>query len=542
MKRLLKRVLGSELLLQFAFFLSLAIYLQTISFSFVYDDFAIIVLNPWLASWHGLTQMFLYHSWAFTDVPQPARHYRPVFLVWLWVVQHVFSPSPGWYHLCSIFTHLLAVYLAYRLAKVLLKDQLGAAIAVLLFAVHPTKVEGVSWIAAATEPLMAVFFFAAVLAYIRSRESVRHRWCWTLASFFCALAALLTKETAVVLPGIILAYELLFVSSEVSRHRLLRLAALVSPYVLADAIWFCARFLVLHGAGENAIPASIKVTLLTSPLAFWLYIRQLLWPVNLSALYPEASVSQFSMVHTVIPAAAFLVLGAAYWVWSRRIPELKFAAIWFLLTLAPVIMGFAWIQLHDRHLYLPSFAAALVAAIAIRRARWPASANHDQVQVAATLAIALVMSVISANEARVWDSELTVFARAASVSPTNIEAVEMLAHVQSDNGQPQLALATLNHALQLRPDSARLAVGLANQYFGQGDYVHARPLLEKLTKAENPDYRATALYKLSVMELRQNHLDAAESLLRAAINAAPDSAGYRRSLDILQRTKSARAF
>lgn len=158
MKRLLKRVLGSELLLQFAFFSSLAIYLQTISFSFVYDDFAIIVLNPWLASWHGLTQMFLHHSWAFTDVPQPARHYRPVFLVWLWVVQHVFSPSPGWYHLCSIFTHLLAVYLAYRLAKVLLKDQLGAAIAVLLFAVHPTKVEGVSWIAAATEPLMAVFF------------------------------------------------------------------------------------------------------------------------------------------------------------------------------------------------------------------------------------------------------------------------------------------------------------------------------------------------------------------------------------------------
>jgi Tfp pilus assembly protein PilF len=544
MKKTTGRIPGSEILLQFALFGSLAVYIQTINFSFVYDDFAIIVLNRWLASWHGLTQMFLNHSWAFSDNYSPPRHYRPIFLVWLWVVQHVFSPSPGWFHLCTIFIHLLAVALAYLLAKRLLKDSLSAAMAALLFAAHPTKVESVAWIAAGTEPLMAAFFFAAILGYIRARESTRHGWVWMLASFLCALAALLTKETAAVLPGILLAYELLFARPGENKPRFLRLAGWLSPYVLADAIWLGARFIVLHGAGEAAIPASMKSTLLTAPVAFWLYVRQLLWPVNLSALYPKTAVNQISVSQTLVPVAGLLVLGAAYWAWARRSAVLKFGAIWFLLTLTPTIVGFAWIQLHDRHLYLPSFAVALAAAVAVRQVRWPSFglASREHVQVAATLAIAVVMLAMSANETRFWSSELALFTRAAALSPANPEAVEMLAHAEGDSGQQQLALATLTQGLQKQPDSARLTFALGTFYFGKGDYAHARPLLERVTRAANPDYRATALYDLSVIEMGENHRDIAESLLRAAIDTAPGVDGYRRALANLQASNPVHAY
>ena len=541
MKKPSGHFLSSEFLLQCTLFSGLAIYLQTVNFTFVYDDFAMIVMNRWMESWHGLPQMFLHHSWAFSDTYQPARHYRPVFLVWLWMVQHVFSASPGWFHLCSIFTHLLAVYLAYRVAMVLLKDPLGASMAALLFAVHPTKVESVSWIAAATEPLMAVFFFAAFLAYLRWRESTRRGWIWALASFVCALAALLTKETAVVLPGVILAYELLLGSWREKRPSWPRLAGLISPFVLADATWLLMRSLVFHGAGAGDVPASMKSTLLTAPVALWLYIRQLVWPVNLSALYPETAVTQFSVMHTVLPVAGLVVLGAGYWMWARHRPVLQFAAIWFLFTLAPVVAGFSWVQLHDRHLYLPSFGVALAAAVAMRQLRWPGAANREQAQVAATLAIALVLAGISAGEARVWDSELTVFTRAVSVSPLNAEAVDMLAHAQCDNGHPELALQTLNHALELQPESERLMFSLGSQYFHYADYADARPLLEKLARSGNRDYRASALYDLSVLEMRQNHLDAAESLLNAAIQAAPNVAGFRRAMIALQHAKAARA-
>jgi protein O-mannosyl-transferase len=534
------RFLNADFLLRVALFATLAVYLQTITFSFVYDDFGAIVLNPWLSSWHGLAQIFQHDVSAYSDMPIPARHYRPVFLVWLWIVQHVFAPTPGWYHLCSIFTHLVAVALAYKLAVTLLKNELQAAVAVVLFAMHPTKVEAVTWISAASDPLMAVFFFLTVLTYIRFRESTHRRAWWIVASFLCAVAALLTKETAVVLPGIILAYEWLFQKPAEGKRRVLQLAAFVFPYVLADGLWFYARFLVLHGAGDGAIPASVKTTLLTAPAAFWLYVRQLVRPFHLSPLYPYATVNQFSVLHTAFPVAALLVLAAFYFVWSRKNAVLKFAAVWFLLTIAPVTFGFTWIQLHDRHLYLPSFAAALMAATAIGQLKWPTSPNRERIQIAAVLCIALAMSAISAKEARVWDSELTLFTRAVNVSPDNIEAVTLLSEAQANNGQRQLAMETLQHSLESHPNSERLVFTLGNSYYQMEDFPRARPLLERVARsATSVDYRSRALYDLSMIELKQNHYDAAEALLKAAVQVAPSVTGYQRLLGDLQRNQLA---
>ena len=199
------RWLHREAPLRVAFYSLLAVYLQTVTFDFVYDDHVAILLNPWLDSWSGLKHIFTGQLWGFSDAFIPARHYRPMYLAWLWLVQHLFTQAPGWFHLCALFTHLLAVYLAYRFARALLHDDLAAAIAAACFAIHPTKVEGVAWITAATEPLQAIFVFAALLTYLRSRESKQHAAPWTLASFLFCLAALMTKETAVVLPAIMVA-------------------------------------------------------------------------------------------------------------------------------------------------------------------------------------------------------------------------------------------------------------------------------------------------------------------------------------------------
>jgi tetratricopeptide (TPR) repeat protein len=539
MRRLLKRFLGEDLLVRLAIFATLATYLQTVNFAYIYDDFPAIVMNPWLSSWRGLVQIFAHHSWGFIDGGSiSARHYRPVFLLWLWMIQHVFSPSPGWYHLCSVLVHLVAIVLAHRLAKILLQDELGAAIATVLFAAHPTKVEAVSWISAASDPLMAVFFFGTILTYIRARESVSHRSPWFVASFLCALAALFTKESAVVLPGVIFAYECFFRKSSQGKRSFSSLVLLVFPYLAADFLWFFIRSLMVRGFTDSAIPSSIKVTLLTSPIAFWLYIRQLAWPVNLSALYPDVSVDHFSLIHTVLPVVAFLAMAAIYYRYAQSVAVLKFAATWFLLTLVPTIAGFTWIQLHDRHLYLPSFGVALMAAVAIRKLKWPAFENCEQLQVAFVLVIALVLVVISAIETRAWCSELTVFSRAVRIAPDNTEGISMLARAQFDAGNPELAFQTLQQALQRQPNSERLTFLLARKYYERGDYPHARPLLEKLARSPIvPEDRSEAFFELSMIELRDGHNVSAESLLRAAIQVAPKNAGYRHVLDHLQQAR-----
>ena len=139
--------------------------------------------------------------------------------------------------------------------------------------------------------------------------------------------------------------------------------------------------------------------------------------------------------------------------------------MWFLLTIIPVVGEFQWVQLHDRHLYLPSFAVALMLAVALRQIRWTASVPAESAQAALALALVLVMAVLSAREVRVWDSDLSVFTRAVQLAPTNPEAIDLLAEAQFYGGQKEQALGTLQRGLQLAPNSDRLTFSLGTYYY-----------------------------------------------------------------------------
>ncbi len=535
------RWLNSEAPLRVAFYAVIAVYLQTVTFDFVYDDHAAIQLNRWLDSWSGLRHIFTGQLWGFSDAFIPARHYRPFELAWLWVVSHLFAPAPGWFHLAALFMHLVAVYLAYRLAKALLNDDLGAACAAGLFAIHPTKVETVAWITAATEPLQAIFIFGALLAYLDSRDSKTNAGKWVLVSFFCCLAALLTKETAVVVPAIILALEI-WMPAGGRQQSALRIARAAVPSLLAVAIFLVARTAVLHGLGEWVIPGSPMTVLFTAPTAFWLYVRQILWPVRLSILYPITVIDHFSGRQVLLPAAGFFVLAALYWRWARRSAVLKVAAVWFLLTIMPVVGEFQWAQLHDRHLYLPLFAVGLMLAVAMRQVPWPAAVRADSAQAAVAVALVLVMAVVSAREIRTWDSDLSVFTRAVQVAPANSEAIDLLAETQFMGGQREAALATLQHGLQAAPNSDRLIFSLGSYYYEMGRYDEARLYLGQVVNMRtDSDRRATALFALSNIDLQQHDFDAAERRLRAAIDLTPSVAGYRRALEELRRAQALRS-
>lgn len=529
----------SDTLLRFSLLAVIAAYAQTIRFGFVYDDFGLITLNPWLQSWSGLKLIFTQHSSAYLDIYMPARHYRPIYLAWLWMVQNVLGPAPGWFHLAAVLTHVTAVLLAYQLAKVLLQDENGAAIAALFFAVHPCKVESVAWISGASEAVQAVLVFATLLAYVRARTVFGPRWPWLVLSASCFAAALLTKETSLVVPFIVIAYEVWIAGNQEARAA--RRFLPVAVFVAVVAAYIVLRTAVLHGAGDTAIPRSFARVLFTAPLAFWLFVRQIVFPYRLSAFYPLLDITHFSMAYVFLPAAALLIAAVLYWRWSRHSPVLKFAAAWFALTLLPVVGEFSWIQLHDRHLYLPSFGIALMVAVGLRRlAAWAGWPEHAPAIAAVILAV--VAAVISARETRVWDNELSVFERAYSVAPGNPDAVTTLADAYAAAGAPDKAAATLQAAVQRYPKSVLLNSALARQFYSRGDYESARPYLMRVVSmgADN-NIRSTALYELGMIEWKDGNRELAQQHVREAIRLAPHIDGYHRVLATMQRASAVKA-
>lgn len=207
-----------------------AIYSPALNFQFVLDDHR-FVGDPRLQSPGHVWEYFTNYVWA--QVPGgPSSFYRPLFVLWLRLNYILSGMSPWGWHFLSIAKHLSVAILLGLLVWELLRDRVGALIAGTLFALHPAQTESVAWITV-PDPPMSAGVLGALLLYFnyaerrsaetqpyaeksrrkspknkRSNSTVGPSRVWLLASAAAFLAALLAKETAIVLPAVIFAAAL----------------------------------------------------------------------------------------------------------------------------------------------------------------------------------------------------------------------------------------------------------------------------------------------------------------------------------------------
>src|SRR5438309_6218126 len=182
------------------------LYAPTLRFGFVYDDHLQIVQNPLVHSWRFIPEVFRSHVWEAWDPGDAGNYYRPLNTLWFRINDALFGLRPAGWHATAILLHVVATWLVYILARRLSGKPLVAAFTALLFAVHPMRHEVVSWVSGTTESLWSVLFLLAFLAYLRSREDV----LWTILSCVLYAAAILAKETAVMLPAVVFAHAAIY--------------------------------------------------------------------------------------------------------------------------------------------------------------------------------------------------------------------------------------------------------------------------------------------------------------------------------------------
>src|SRR5262249_29020991 len=209
----------SRYVVAFPFILIIVAYVGTLGFHFVYDDPAQVLRNPLLHSWRNLPGVFPHDVWSFNQVAgvPPSNYYRPVFLVWLLINYSVFGSHAWCWHLSTLGLHLLVTLLVCRLALALTRDRATALISAAIFGLHPTHIEAVAWISGVSESLAAAPLGVSILCHIRARSvagglgpSRFPARAYRLASLILCAIAMLSKETAIVLPGAILMYEMIF--------------------------------------------------------------------------------------------------------------------------------------------------------------------------------------------------------------------------------------------------------------------------------------------------------------------------------------------
>jgi hypothetical protein len=492
------------LLVVLALVLAAVSYINTLGFAFVYDDLPQLVSNPRVHSWEHAPRLFVEQVWNQSLLQGTGNYYRPIFELWLLIQYSLFGLHPWAYHLVNVLLHMAVVGLAYLLFRRLTGDRLTASMGTVIFAVHPTHIESVAWISGVTDPLCALFVLGSFLAYMRARDagsSTGDRIAWQVAALALYALAMMSKETAIVVPALLVAYEWLLARQDSLAARVRR----VTPFVVITGAYLLVRHWVLFGF-MHPEAYSLKSILLTLPRVLWFYTHQLVWPVGLSVFYDTPFVDRPGLWDFYLPIVGVAVLAVAVGWLAKQSRPAAFGAGWMLAMLAPAIVGmYVFIPeelVHDRYLYLPSIGFALMAAVALRRLSSKGELfGGPRLPVAATLALGGILAAGTAAQNIYWTNDLLLYAHGMSVAPRNIDAINLLANEMFKRKNPNSALALYHHSLEIKPNQWRTHFALGITLYELSDYPQATKELEagiSLAPKNSEQYIFLGLSQLSL--------------------------------------------
>jgi len=517
--------LPPRLLLALALGLSLLSFAQVWRFDFVYDDDFQIVNNSKIHDWSHLRGYFTSHLWANAGSSDWASsYYRPLFLVWLRVNYAWFGLDARYWHALSLALHLLAVWLVYLAALRLLEFagsperpcRTTAAIAALLFALHPAHVEPVAWVSAASELLLTIFFLLAFIAYVENR--VRGKRLWLAVSAGCFALALLAKETAIMLVPLLLCCELMRGTDDEPCLVARLVGALRGswPWAGTALLYLLARRAALGTLGHGQVPVGTAVVLKSLPELLWFYARHLLWPWPLAEFYDVFYVSSVGGREFVIPAMAMAIVLAALWSWARRSRVALLASLWILFPLVPVL-DVALLRFNalaaDRYLYLPSVGFCVLAAVLLVRLTELRQLRHAAL--AMVLGLAAVMGIVTACQAAPWENALLLYENALVVAPGNALAKTSLAAQLMLRGENDRARKLLleSYAIDSYAWATSFNLGCLNSMLG--DLPQAERFFQRAIWLD--PYNRNQFLQLGLTEKRMgNFADAAATLTHTA--------------------------
>ena len=316
--------------------LAVLTYANSIANGFAYDDVYIILKNERVHRLGDLRNIRLTPYWPTNGTVYGL--YRPL-AIFGYAVQWALSGGAPWFfHVVNVLLHAGVSLLVFVLLARLTAPA-GALLGAVLFAVHPVHTEVVANVVGQAELLAAAGSLAACILFIdRPAERIgRGRWL-AIAALYAA--AMLAKESAIVLPALLVAVDLAHERRRGSRTSLIAYARAISPAILLLAPLAIAflglRVYVLGSvAGTDAAPwlpflredGRVFVAL----RAWQEYVRLLFWPMDLSADYsPGVILPVTSITPAVLAGAGFL---AATVIFTLALPRLRCrpAAAWFRL-------------------------------------------------------------------------------------------------------------------------------------------------------------------------------------------------------------------
>ena len=465
---------------------ALLFYAHTLAFGLTWFDDNVLLLENRrvLADAGNLGRLF------FTNVfmSESGLFYRPLLNVSFMLDTLAGGPQFAVFHLTNLLAHALCVSLLFVLLRRLGSGRTASFLLALLFLAHPALTQAVAWIPGRNDSLLFIFSVLSFLSFLKHLESGSRPAFAGCLLFF--LAALLTKETAVVLPLAAAAYTALIAERKPSPRAS---AALTAGALAAIVLWLLARNTAIH-CGDSLAPSVVLNVIRNTP-ALVVFLGKAVFP-----LYPEVWGTLAAANYAYGLAGAALICLAVVFAAGPDRRKAYFGLLWFVVFLLPSLAaakgGAKTVFIAEYRLYLP-LAGFLVFLSGLKwfAADYPRPGRTAAAAGAALLAFALVSFPHSFN----FKDRVVFWERAVQENPSSPEARLNLGLAYYLGGSGAAAESQYLAALRLNVREPVVHNNLGLVYADRGETARAQKEFEKELEL-NPGYSIAAgnLRKISL--------------------------------------------
>jgi protein O-mannosyl-transferase len=389
--------------------------------------------------------------------------------------------QPEGYHWVNLAMHAVNVALVYALGVLILGETAAGWALAAVWGLHPLLTESVTNIVGRADLMAAFGVLAGLLCHVLGVSAAgRRKLAWLAGVAAAQGIGLFSKESAVVLPGVMLLYDLTWFDRASWRTRAPAYGALVLPIVAYFFLRAGVHPRILVGFAENPlVHAGFWTARITAVKVMGKLLWLFFWPARLSADYSYNSVplfgwraSKWEDAKALVAVAVFLGAGMLMLFLAVRRRSVgkpaRFFLAFFVIAALPtsnliVLIGSI---MAERFLYLPSVGLAgfvLAAIFALgRRLRLPHPAAARAAWVALSIAcLALAGRSYARNSD--WKDEVSLWTSAVDVSPNSGKAHYNLGQaLQHVAGGVDDAIAEYRAALRIDPGDAEAHTNLGN--------------------------------------------------------------------------------
>ncbi len=426
-----------------------------------------------------------------------------------------------WFHVNQVILHGINSFLLYKIFYRITFSDFTAAMACLLFLVHPLHVESVIWEAQRKDTLYCLFLLLAFLQYFKyvQKNDIKPL-IWALVFFICSC---LCKAMAVILPALLLISDILIFKRKINIGLFKEKA-----YFWLVALffgWLATKAQKDIGADGSEIFARIYTwadRFTMASYSFIFYWFKLFIPLKLSAFYPFPA-----KPFTGILAFSPLILGilaTSFFIFFRKNNLIIWCFLFFGISIFPVLqllpIGSAIVA--ERYFYVSSIGPILLVALAFQKIKtW---LNIPITTILASLLL-LFFSFLSRQRVKIWQNDLSLFQNVLKQFPENGFINGNVGwYYEGQAGNTDSALHYFNKCNTLGWNTADMAAKKGTILFNKKQYQNSITELKTAIKL-NPKYQniywmlAASYFYTDSLDQANNYLKLSEKLDSSAFYA-----------------------